>query len=422
MRRPSWLLLALAAILVAAVVLGRDQQGPGEFGYLYREQTNAYIAWAGVAGIAYALGIALVRRCPARAMLPIILATGLVARLVVLVAPPLLSTDLYRYVWDGRVQAAGINPYRYIPNGPRTCHSSAMRRLGGKAGPTAIYPNINRVRLRPHHLSARRPGHCSPCIGLTCVRASGPIKATMLGFDILGATGLRIAAPPCRSPARPPTCVDLGLEPAADLGARRAAATSMRWRARLRRRWRCWLACYRRPAPGPAPPSPRSVAILTKLLPAALFPALWRRWDVAHPADRRRAAMHRGRLRCRTAGVPAWRVFGYLPGYADEEEQLQDGSKFHPVSRACACSSTLPALGERRLRHRSAWLILAALAALGRAAPSASRCGLHARADRDRARDALILGTAALIAILSPHYPWYLVMLVAPGGASLRPA
>ena len=24
---------------------------------------------------------------------------------------PLLSTDIYRYVWDGRVQAAGINPY-----------------------------------------------------------------------------------------------------------------------------------------------------------------------------------------------------------------------------------------------------------------------------------------------------------------------
>ena len=28
---------------------------------------------------------------------------------------PFLSSDIYRYVWDGRVQAAGINPYAYVP-------------------------------------------------------------------------------------------------------------------------------------------------------------------------------------------------------------------------------------------------------------------------------------------------------------------
>ncbi|MEK6301218.1 MAG: glycosyltransferase 87 family protein [Acidobacteriota bacterium] len=28
---------------------------------------------------------------------------------------PFLSSDVYRYVWDGRVQAAGVNPYRYSP-------------------------------------------------------------------------------------------------------------------------------------------------------------------------------------------------------------------------------------------------------------------------------------------------------------------
>ena len=36
-------------------------------------------------------------------------------RLLTLTAPPFLSTDMYRYVWDGRVQLAGINPYRYLP-------------------------------------------------------------------------------------------------------------------------------------------------------------------------------------------------------------------------------------------------------------------------------------------------------------------
>jgi len=29
---------------------------------------------------------------------------------------PFLSADIYRYIWDGRVQAAGINPYRYSPS------------------------------------------------------------------------------------------------------------------------------------------------------------------------------------------------------------------------------------------------------------------------------------------------------------------
>lgn len=31
---------------------------------------------------------------------------------------PTLSDDMYRYIWDGRVQASGINPYRYPSNAP----------------------------------------------------------------------------------------------------------------------------------------------------------------------------------------------------------------------------------------------------------------------------------------------------------------
>lgn len=36
-------------------------------------------------------------------------------RLSIIFSPPYLSDDIYRYIWDGRVQSAGINPYRYIP-------------------------------------------------------------------------------------------------------------------------------------------------------------------------------------------------------------------------------------------------------------------------------------------------------------------
>ena len=47
---------------------------------------------------------------------------------------PYLSTDVYRYIWDGRVQAAGVNPYRYIPAAPELAHLRDEQ----------IYANINR--------------------------------------------------------------------------------------------------------------------------------------------------------------------------------------------------------------------------------------------------------------------------------------
>lgn len=48
-------------------------------------------------------------------------------------APP-LTTDTYRYAWDARVQAAGVNPYRYVPNAP------ALAWLRD----ASIWPHVNR--------------------------------------------------------------------------------------------------------------------------------------------------------------------------------------------------------------------------------------------------------------------------------------
>ena len=45
----------------------------------------------------------------------IVLVVALAARLLLAFDPPRLSNDAYRFVWDGRVQAAGINPYRQPP-------------------------------------------------------------------------------------------------------------------------------------------------------------------------------------------------------------------------------------------------------------------------------------------------------------------
>ncbi|MEW5956841.1 MAG: glycosyltransferase family 87 protein [Chloroflexota bacterium] len=48
--------------------------------------------------------------------------------------PPTLSNDMYRYVWDGRVQAAGISPYRYPPRAWPLVHLRDE----------TIWPQINR--------------------------------------------------------------------------------------------------------------------------------------------------------------------------------------------------------------------------------------------------------------------------------------
>ena len=48
--------------------------------------------------------------------LAVLLALLFSVRATFLFVPPIGSEDLYRYIWDGKVQAAGINPYRYATN------------------------------------------------------------------------------------------------------------------------------------------------------------------------------------------------------------------------------------------------------------------------------------------------------------------
>lgn len=61
---------------------------------------------------------ALLWRGATRAELALVLVVAAVARLALAVEPPLLSDDVHRFVWDGRVQVAGINPYRHAPADP----------------------------------------------------------------------------------------------------------------------------------------------------------------------------------------------------------------------------------------------------------------------------------------------------------------
>ena len=86
----------------------------------------AFYGWFALAFLAYLTALWLVRRmeregAPARQRalwLGMILLTAIACRLAVLGATPTLSDDIYRYRWDGRVQLAGIDPYRYAPDDP----------------------------------------------------------------------------------------------------------------------------------------------------------------------------------------------------------------------------------------------------------------------------------------------------------------
>jgi alpha-1,6-mannosyltransferase len=64
----------------------------------------------------------------------LIFAFGIAFRAVLIFSQPALSSDMYRYVWDGRMQANGINPYLYPPNAPEVAHLRDQ----------TIWPFINR--------------------------------------------------------------------------------------------------------------------------------------------------------------------------------------------------------------------------------------------------------------------------------------
>jgi hypothetical protein len=63
-----------------------------------------------------------------RAALFTLLTAGLIVRASFLNLTPIGSDDFYRYLWDGKVQAHGINPYRYAPSDPelRDLHSEKL--------------------------------------------------------------------------------------------------------------------------------------------------------------------------------------------------------------------------------------------------------------------------------------------------------
>jgi uncharacterized membrane protein len=103
----------------------------------------SFILALGIAGAAYLLAI---REFFSTARFPKhVIVIGLVLaaawHLLFLMVPPGLDDDIHRYVWDGRVQRLGYNPYLLIPADPALSglHTPETRTLNNEWLPT-IYP------------------------------------------------------------------------------------------------------------------------------------------------------------------------------------------------------------------------------------------------------------------------------------------
>ncbi len=84
------------------------------------------------------------------------LALALAWRAILVPVPPLLSNDINRYVWEGRVQVHGGNPYRWDdrPDAPRWV--AAARRRVGRPQPQGLHGGL------PAALRARDARPSSP--------------------------------------------------------------------------------------------------------------------------------------------------------------------------------------------------------------------------------------------------------------------
>jgi alpha-1,6-mannosyltransferase len=100
-----------AVILVALVVCSRSSGGTG---------SPSYLAALLVAGGAYLLAIREFFHTPQypRRVIFTCLALAALWQISFLMTPPGADDDIHRYLWDGRIQRLGYNPYEVIPTDP----------------------------------------------------------------------------------------------------------------------------------------------------------------------------------------------------------------------------------------------------------------------------------------------------------------
>src|SRR5437764_6477239 len=313
-----------------------------------------------------------------RSTLLIVMSFAALFRLSLLFAPPYLSDDTYRYIWDGRVQAAGINPYRYIPADPAL---AALR-------DDKIYPLINR---RDYARTIYPP--VAEAIFFLTTRISESVtwmKVTMILFEglaiwalvqLLGSFGLP------RQRILLYAWHPLAVWEFAGSGHVDAIAIAFISLALLARH---------RNAEGTTGFALAS-ATLVKLFPVALLPALYKRggWKMPLVSLVTIVVAYLPYL-----GVGPRGVLGFLPGYA-RERGIVSGEQFFLL----AAARRLP-LGFHI--PTSAFIVFAILV-LALLAIWILRTQTTGR--ENYVANALIIA-AVFTVLLSPDFPWYFAWLL----------
>ena len=309
--------------------------------------------------------------------LPIILVFALLCRLVLLTPDPHLSSDIYRYVWDGMMQHHGVSPYRYVPG---DAHLRAFR-------DDDIFPNINRRDYAPtiyppfaqmFYYAATGLSFTLVAMKLAMYAAEAvTIYALARMLPLLGARREQVLLY-----AWSPLLIwEIGSSGHVD--ALLTALMALALLFRLRDKPVCTGMAL-------------GAAVLTKFYPLLLFPALWRRGDRKMPAALLLTIVV-GYLPYVSVGK---RVFGFAGGYV-QEEGLATGSRYFILDLV----QHVPGLAHV---PTAVFFLFCALCFL----PLLVWCWR-----RNQQPGGAFLAPAGAMALLlmilfSPHYPWYVIWLV----------
>jgi hypothetical protein len=123
------------------------------------------------------------------ASLRAVLGLALLAGLPLVFAPPILSDDVYRYLWDGHVTLSGVDPYRYAPDDPALAwlRDAAWSRVNHPRIPT-IYPPVAQLLFA----LAAALGHAKAVIAALALAAH--LGVTVLVARLAPAHKLRAAS------------------------------------------------------------------------------------------------------------------------------------------------------------------------------------------------------------------------------------
>lgn len=181
--------LHLDATLLALIVLGSISTGLYFWGrdlHRFTQWLAAYIFIYVVHLAVYAFACWFVTRrnnsSNSRRLLAalVVVLFAMAFRFTLVTQRPFLSADVYRYVWDAKVQAAGINPYRYVPGSPE------LSPLQDRDLYSQI-PAEDREWTSPYPPLAQIVFRVSALVGKSSVTA---MKITMSLFDLLSMLAL----------------------------------------------------------------------------------------------------------------------------------------------------------------------------------------------------------------------------------------